>query len=163
VVALLALLGAAVGPTDPRAIGRASGTDLVRARAYAGRILSDPMPASVSRVRVDVVGTHHVAGVVVSGVKFHHALDEAGFLAEIADIVKRGFEDPAIEEVDVWAVVPLDVGQGAVVSGDVAVATSRNVFTLTVPRAEAARVVALAHSRDAFWDPRFRASLAGKR
>jgi hypothetical protein len=121
------------------------------------------MPASVSRVRVDGVGTHRVAGVVVSGVKFHRALDEASFLAEIADIVKRGFEDPAIEEVDVWVVVPLDVAQGSVVSGDVAVSTARNVFTLTVPRADAGRVLALAHSRDAFWDPAFRTSLAAKR
>jgi hypothetical protein len=118
------------------------------------------MPASVSRVRVDVVGAHRVAGVVISGVKFHRALDEAGFLAEVADIVRCGFADPAIEEVDVAATVPLDVGQGAVVSGDVAVATARNVFTVTVMRADAGRVLALARSRDAFWDPRFRASLA---
>ena len=43
---------------------------------------------------------------------------------------------PAVEEIDLWASVPIDVGKGVIVSGDLAKPTSRTVFSITVRRGE---------------------------
>ncbi|MBV8116609.1 MAG: hypothetical protein JOZ01_01455, partial [Candidatus Eremiobacteraeota bacterium] len=43
---------------------------------------------------------------------------------------------PATEEIDVWASVPIEVGKGVVVSGDLAKPTSRTVFSVSVRRGE---------------------------
>ena len=40
--------------------------------------------------------------------------------------------------VDLWASVPIDVGKGVVVNGDLAKPTSRTVFSLTARRGEGA-------------------------
>jgi hypothetical protein len=156
---LVAATTLAAAPVDPRVAERAAGSDRPRAEAIVAAILPQRFAAQVLKVRVDGFDRHRVAGITVSGNKFHESLNEARFVAEIAQLVAIAFRDPSIEETDVWATVPLDAGHGAIVSGDLARPTSRNVFTLTVPRARAADVAALATSRDAFWDPTFRASL----
>ena len=145
---------------DLRAAGRAQGNDRAGAVALATALLAREWPAQVLKVRVDSIGSHHVAGLLISGVKFHTPLDEAGFLREVAAIVEQAFAASNVEEVDVWTVVPLDAGKGAIVSGDLAKPTSRTVFTVTVPRAERARIDAIVRDpADVFWDPTWRASL----
>jgi hypothetical protein len=102
-----------------------------------------------------------VCGLVVSGVKFHHPLDRATFVAEIRDLIAGAFAAAPIEEVDLWATVPLDAGKGAVVSGDFARPVTATVFAVTVTRIELARLDAiLAGSRNVYWDPAFARELA---
>ena len=75
--------------------------------------------------------------------------------AEIAALVERAFAvSPEVEEVDVWASVPIDVGKGVVVSGDLAKPTTRTVFSLSVRRGEPPSSVAERAQKGpgAFWD-----------
>ncbi len=156
----LALPSAAAGAArDPRVVARSVGSDLPRAQAIAARILARQEPAQVVRVRVDGAGAHRVAGITIAGTKFRGPISEGRFVAEVVAVVRDAFVDPAIEETDVWVTVPIVAGEGVVVSGDLAQPTTRNVFTVTVPRTRAAAVARLARSRDAYWDSAFRASL----
>lgn len=141
---------------------RSTGSDLVTARAITTALLARPLPAQVLRVRCERAGRHVDCGLVVSGVKFHRALDLAAWNDEIATIIERAFvAAPQAEEIDCWATVPLDAGKGVVVSGDYAKPTAATVFSITVPRAGRGAVRArLADGRGVFWDPAFRASLS---
>lgn len=89
-------------------------------------------------VYADGIAGHDVAGLRLSGVHFHHALTRAEFLTEVTDLVGRAFASAPIEEVDVWVSVPLSVGKGVVVAGDLAKPTFRTVFTVSVHRGESA-------------------------
>ncbi|HEY0797587.1 MAG TPA: hypothetical protein VGD50_00480 [Candidatus Baltobacteraceae bacterium] len=142
---------------------RAVGNDRPVAIAVARGVLTQLWPASVQQVRVDASGAHLVAGIVLSGVKFHRALDVQGFLDEVQAVVQRAFLAAPIEEVDLWATVPIRVAKGAVVSGDLAVPTSRIVFACSVRRADLSRLAELLHgSADVYWDERFVAQLEGR-
>ncbi len=167
-LALLGAFGVASGTaraTAPsvvalRAAGRAEGNDRAAAVALATALLAREWPAQVLKVRVDAIGGHRVAGLLISGVKFHAPLDEAGFLREVSAIVEQSFAASDVEEVDVWTVVPLDAGKGAIVSGDLAKPTSLTVYTVTIPRAQRARIDAIVRDpSEVFWDPAWRASL----
>ena len=94
--------------------------------------------------------------------KFHQPLDIRSWNDEIAALIAGAYAAaPHADEIDCWATVPLDAGQGAVVSGDYAKPTSATVFSITVPRAGRGNVVGrLASGSGVFWDPAFRASLA---
>jgi hypothetical protein len=160
VLALAALLDAAPhavpGTSGSRALQRAAGSDRPTAVAVAASLLVQPLPAQLLKVRCDRAGNHRVCGLVVSGVKFHRALDRAAFLAEMHDLIAGAFAAAPIEEVDLWTTVPLDAGKGAVVSGDFARPSSATVFAVTVTRAELPRLTSiLAGSRNVFWDPAF--------
>ncbi|MBV8643093.1 MAG: hypothetical protein JO225_04165 [Candidatus Eremiobacteraeota bacterium] len=164
---LAALLVLAVAPPaahagNARADERSAGSDLTTARTIATALLAQPRAAQLLRVRCERVGPHADCGLVVSGVKFHRALDLAGWNAEIADLIDGAFRAaPDLAEVDCWATVPLDAGKGSVVSGDYAKPTSANVFSITAPRAARGAVRArLADGRGVFWDPAFRAALS---
>ncbi len=88
-------------------------------------------------------GTHVVLGLRLSGVKFHSTLTRDAFDREVMDLVARAFSAaPVAEEVDLWVTVPIDVGKGMVVSGDLAKPTTRTVFTLSVRRGERADALA---------------------
>jgi hypothetical protein len=153
------LLGAA--PLDPRAAARSSGTDRATAYRVAQSLLAQPLPAQLHKVRCEVLGAHRICGLTIAGTKFHHPLDRRAFTAEVAQLVRGAFAAAPLEEVDVWATVPLDAGRGAIVSGDLAVATSATVFAVTVPRAHLAGLGAqLASNRDVYWDAEFAADLA---
>ena len=125
-------------------------------------LLAHTWPAQVLKVRVDGAGAHEVAGLVLSGVKFHEPLSPRGFLAEVTALAQATLRSSAVEEVDVWTTVPLAVGKGAVVAGDFARPTTRIVFSATLPRAAAAPGVAryLERGDAVFWDPAWKASLA---
>jgi hypothetical protein len=113
-------------------------------------------------VRCERVGRHVDCGLIVSGVKFHRALDLRSWDAEIATLIDGAYAAaPDADEIDCWATVPLDAGKGTVVSGDYAQPTSATVFSVSVPRARRGSVRArLAAGVGVFWDPAFRASLS---
>ena len=147
---------------NARVDARSAGSDLVTARRIASALLTHPLPAQLLKVRCERSGRHVDCGLTVSGAHFHRPLDVRAWDDEIAGLIERAFAAaPEVDEIDCWATVPLDAGRGAVVSGDAAVPTSATVFSITVPRAERARVRArLPDDRGVFWDPAFRASLS---
>jgi hypothetical protein len=67
-------------------------------------------------------------------------------------MISRAFAaDQAVSEVDVWAVVPVAVDRSATVSGDLAVPTTRTVFSASVMRAQ--WVADPAGLGATYWDP----------
>ena len=159
---MVALVPIAVRADDPRVVQRSTGSDVTTARRIAATLLAHPQPAQLLRVRCERVGPHVDCGLVVSGVKFHRALDVRAWDDEIASLIDGAFDAvPSVDEIDLWATVPLDAGKGAIVSGDYAKPTSATVFSITVPRGARSRVRGrLPDGGGIFWDPAFRASLA---
>jgi hypothetical protein len=147
---------------DARVVKRSSGGDVATARRIAAALLAHQLPAQLLRVRCERAGAHVDCGLLVSGTKFHRALDLRSWNAEIAALIAGAFAAaPGVDEVDCWATVPLDAGKGTTVSGDFAKPSSATVFSITVPRAQRAEVAErLAAGRGTFWDPAFRASLS---
>jgi len=147
---------------DPRVAARSAGGDVATARRIAAALLAGPLPAQLLRVRCERLGRHVDCGLVIGGTKFHRKLDLPAWNAEIAALIDGAFAAaPELDELDVWATVPLDAPHGVVVSGDYAKPTSATVFSITVPRALRGAVRArLGDGRGVFWDPAFRASLA---
>lgn len=130
---------------DLDAHSRAGGNRPDIATSVGLQLFSTTWPAQVMQVLANQSGTHLVLGLRVSGVKFHAPLSRDGFDREIGDLVTRAFgAAPDAEEVDLWVTVPIDVGRGVVVSGDLAKPTSRTVFTISVARG--ASVAALLRS-----------------
>lgn len=83
------------------------------------------------------MGRHLVIGITMWGVKFHRPLTRQSFADEVVAVIEQTFAAaPNAEEVDLWTSVPLSVGKGAVVSGDLARPTSRTVFAVSVLRNE---------------------------
>jgi hypothetical protein len=159
----VALAGTRVdSQAEYRAQARAQGNDHTAAVAIGRALFGTTWPVQVTHVRVDAVGAHRVAGLVLEGTKFHDRLDEAGFLREVDDLIGIAMANAPLDEVDLWVTVPLNAGQGAIVSGDLAEATSRIVFSVTVPRDELRGLAARLHSGDVFWDAAWRASLHGQ-
>ena len=151
--------------TEINAEARTEGNRRKVAVQVGRSLLVRTWPAQVLKVRVDGAGSHSVAGLVLSGVKFHGSLDERAFLREVATLVERTFAASDVEEVDVWTTVPVAVGKGAVVAGDFAQPTTRIVFSATLRRSDAASGVmrALRVGRNVFWDASWRSSLKGRR
>ena len=134
---------------------RASGSRKDVAVRVGHTLFVTEWPAQVQRISADAVDRFVVVGLRVSGVKFHRALSRSAFAGEIAALVAETFRaDPSVREVDVWASVPLTVGKGVVVSGDLAKPTSRTVFTVSVLRGEsdAALRARLASGNGVYWD-----------
>jgi hypothetical protein len=147
---------------DPRVVGRSSGTDTATARRIAAALLAHVLPAQLTHVRCERVGPHADCGLIVSGTKFHRAMDLASWNAEIAALIDGAYAAaPGVDEIDCWATIPLSAAKGTVVSGDYAKPTAATVFSITVPRARRGAVRAsLASGAGVFWDPAFRASLS---
>jgi len=154
----------APGDVAIRAAARARGNDRGTAIAIGRGVLAQPLPAQLTQIRCERAATHHVCGLVLSGVKFKRPLDRRGFLAEVRTLIDGAFAIAPLDEVDLWTTVPLAAGKGIAVSGDFAVATSATVFAVTVPRASLPRLTdRLASGRDVFWDPAFAKSLVTER
>lgn len=111
-------------------------------------------PAQVLNVYADGFAGHDVAGLRVSGVHFHRALSRTEFAGEIAKLAGAAFSAAPIDEVDIWASVPLRVGKDIVVAGDIAKPTSRTVFSVTVIRGERdqALLTRLRQGGGVYWD-----------
>ena len=153
--------GASPTRADVDATARAEGNRKAAAIALGRALFVRTWPAQVLKVRVDGAGTHAVAGLVLSGVKFHGRLDEEGFLDEVAALVRQTFASSSVEEVDLWTTVPIAVGKGTVVAGDFAAPTTRTVFTVTVRRPDAGGGLAgrLRSSPQVYWAQDWRQSL----
>lgn len=140
---VVALLAATPSVADLDAHSRAGGNRLDIATSVGEQLFNTTWPAQVMQVLANQDGTHIVLGLRVSGVKFHESLTREAFDREVMDLIARAFAAaPAAEEVDLWVTVPLAVGKGLVVSGDLAVPTTRTVFTLSVRRGEHADALA---------------------
>jgi len=154
----LARNGGSAAETDARA--RAAGNRRAAAVALGTALFAVVRPAQVTKVRIDGAGPHTVAGLVLSGVKFHAPLDRGKFTAEVIDLVGLTFVASGVEEVDCWATVPLPPGAHVVVSGDMAQPTTRTVFAVTVRRSERATFARrLQRGTDVYWNPAFAARL----
>jgi hypothetical protein len=142
---LLALVLIAASPSvaDLDAHSRASGNRLDIATSVGEKLFSTTWPAQVLQVLANQDGANVVLGLRVNGVKFHGTLTRDGFDREVMDLVARAFAAaPTAEEVDLWVTVPISVGKGIVVSGDLAKPTTRTVFTVSVRRGESAAALA---------------------
>lgn len=123
---------------DLDAASRAAGNRMEIARAVGEKLFSTEWPAELFRVSADGIDDHVVIGLGLYGVKFHQPLDRRKFAGEIAQLVAQSFTAaPTAEEVDIWTVVPITVGKGVIVTGDLAKPTTRTVFTASVLRSEA--------------------------
>ena len=110
------------------------------AERVAVALLSAGYPEQILKVRTYKTEPAVVAGIMLSGVKFHAPVDRQTFAADAADMIYRAFAaDPSVSEVDVWAVVPIAVPPHADVSGDLAVPTNRTVFSAAVLRGDFTR------------------------
>ena len=136
-LASLTAVAYAQGPSvaDLDAHSRAAGNRLDVATAVGERIFTKTWPAQVLQVEANALDQHMILGLHVSGVKFHAPLTREQFDREIAALVARAFAaEPKAEEVDVWVTVPISVGKGVIVSGDLAKPTTRTVYTLSAVR-----------------------------
>jgi hypothetical protein len=134
---------------------RALGTRKDTAVRIGLRLFATQWAAQILRIYVDGAGSHQIAGIVLSGVKFHRPLTRTLFLSEVASIVTQTFTAAPVEEVDLWCVVPLAVGKEVIVSGDLAQPTDRTVFSVTVRRADAPRTAPSITGRTLYWDARW--------
>jgi len=159
VISALVLL-AQLFPTAPPGVdrldasARASGSRKDLAVGIGRALFHTQWPAQVLNVYADGVGGHAVAGLRVSGEHFHHSLTRDQFVGEIASLVRVTFSAAPVEEVDIWASVPLQVGKEVIVAGDLARPTARAVFTVSVRRGERtdALLRRLRASRGVYWD-----------
>jgi hypothetical protein len=157
-----AIAAAPVSAADEDARARAAGNRHAEAVKIGSVLFATRWPAQILRVRVDAVGRHAIAGLMLSAVKFHQDIDRAGFLNEIELLVQRTFAASDVEEVDVWATVPIAVKEHTVVSGDLAEPTSRTVFAVTCRRDQLTGLVARLRNGDGvYWSPDFKAQLRG--
>jgi peptidoglycan/xylan/chitin deacetylase (PgdA/CDA1 family) len=106
------------------------------AEGVAVALLARRFPEQILKVHVLSLRPATVAGIVLSGVKFHRTVNREQFEADVADMVGLAFSAAAIDEVDIWATVPLEVRAGASVSGDYAVPAAKTVFSAAVTRAQ---------------------------
>jgi hypothetical protein len=147
---------------DSNAAARAAGNRRPEAIKIGRVLLATVWPVQIMRIRVDAVGKHSIAGLMLSAVKFHQEIDRAGFLNEIELLVQRTFATSGVEEVDVWATVPIPVKAHTTVSGDLAEPTSRTVFAVTCRREQLAGLVARLRNGDGvYWSDDFKAKLRG--
>jgi len=173
-LATAALAAAALGAAAPRASApspvprsvvelnanaRAEGNRRGEAVELGRHLLATVWPAQVLKIRIDGVGPHEVAGLMLSGVKFHGRLDERGFNGEIAALVKATFAASRVEEVDIWAVEPIPFDRQEPVSGDYAEPTDRVVYSITVRRPAKGGGKKAQQQKNVFWAPDFHARL----
>ncbi len=141
---------------DLDATARASGNRLDLATRIGESVFATTWPAEVSQVSANQMDRHVIVGIRIWGVKFHDEMSRRDFVTEVIDLIGRAYAAaPAVEEVDVWASVPIEVARGEVVSGDLAVPTSRTVFSITSRRGESATAIEARASglgEGVFWD-----------
>ncbi|MBC5806358.1 MAG: polysaccharide deacetylase family protein [Candidatus Eremiobacter antarcticus] len=127
-----------LAPLDRRTLAgiarkRIAGNAPQRAEAICIALLERRFPEQILKVHLLAMQPAAVAGILLSGVKFHEAMNARRFRADVRSMVRTAFlSDKALDEVDVWATVPIAVGAGLPVSGDFAVPASRTVFSTAV-------------------------------
>lgn len=136
---------------------RIAGNDPALAEDIAVALLARGFSEQILKVHVLEVPPAAVAGIVLSGVKFHRGVSRKQFEADVSDMVELAFDaGPTIDEVDVWAAVPVAVAPGATVSGDYAVPTQKTVFSAAVQRSQwSSRRAGAGPLGTIYWDPGF--------
>ena len=155
-----AILIAQLFPTAPPGVdrldaaARAAGNRKAMAVSIGRELFKTRWPAQVLNVYADGFAGHDIAGLRISGEHFHHALTRGQFMEEIASLVRETFAAAPVDEVDVWASVPLRVGKDVVVAGDLARPSSRSVFTVSVRRGEPVGAILrrMRASAGVYWD-----------
>lgn len=146
---------------DALAVSRARGNDKPEAARIGRTLFQTRWPVQVTKVRVDLAGSHRVAGLVLSGAKFHGPVTPEGVNDEVVALVERTFEASSVEEVDVWVTLPLPTYANEVVAGDLARPTFYTVYAATVRRSERATFAErVRRGEDVYWLPKWRATLA---
>lgn len=159
-ISAIVLTAQVLFPTAPPSVGRtdayarAAGNRKPVAVQIGREVFRTTWPAQVLNVYADGIDGHDIAGLRISGVHFHHQLTRDEFFAEIADLVQRTFAAAPLDEVDLWVSVPLSVGKGVVVAGDLAKPTFRTVFTISVRRGQSTGELLqrLRQGQGVFWD-----------
>ncbi len=138
------------------AAARATGNRRAIAEQIGQAVFATRWPAEVSQISANELAGHLIVGVRIVGVKFHRPMSRDEFVEEVVSLVETVFAAaPDLEETDLWASVPVGVGKGVIVSGDLAKPTSRTVFSVTVRRGENAgslRARVTSTSDGVFWD-----------
>jgi hypothetical protein len=153
----LAVPALATAPTvaELDASARAAGNRKDLAVAIGSAIFTTLWPAQVTQISANEIDSHLLVGIRLWGVHFHQPLTRAAFEAEVVALIEKTFQtQPHVEEVDLWASVPLDVGKGVIVNGDLARPTSRQVFGVTAMRGEPASALAarIRQGHGTYWD-----------
>jgi hypothetical protein len=168
VVAVAALGPACAGAAMPsvvevNALARAAGNRKEEAVKIGLALLATRGPAQILKIRVDAVGSHQVAGILLSGENLIEPVDAAGFIQQTIVLIEGAFAASDVEEVDLWATVPIAVPPGAIVSGDLAVPVSRIVFAASARRADRqAYAMRLRAGTGVYWASDWRAELDTK-
>jgi peptidoglycan/xylan/chitin deacetylase (PgdA/CDA1 family) len=135
---------------------RAAGNDPQAEEAIAVALLARKFPEQILKVHVLASQPATVAGIVLSGVKFHRAVNRERFTADVREMVELAFEAaPNVREVDVWATVPLAVPAGTTVSGDYAAPTATTVFSAAIERRPDEESNSGVDLGKVYWDPHF--------
>jgi hypothetical protein len=151
-------VAAAYAPSvaDLDAAARAVGNRRDIAIRIGESVFSTQWPAEVSQISVNQLDDHTIVGLRIWGVKFHRPITQAEFVGEVVTLISKAFAAaPTAEEVDAWASIPIKVGKGTIVTGDLAEPTSRTVFSVTVHRGETAASMKARAAQTAsgvFWD-----------
>jgi len=156
---------AAAGGSAPDAVAaaRARGNDKPEATRIGRAIFKTTWPVQVTKIRVDAAGSHRVAGLVLSGAKFHAAVTPERFTDEVIALITQTFAESGVEEVDIWVILPLPTYAHEVVAGDLAHPTSYTVYAATVRRGERDTFGArLRRGEDVYWQPAWRDALGGR-
>lgn len=141
---------------DLDAAARAVGNRRDIAVQIGQAIFATRWPAEVSQISANELDGHLIVGIRIWGVKFHQPINREEFVSEVVSLIEQVFATaPTVEEIDAWASVPISVGKGVIVSGDLAKPTSRTVFSITARRGETTAAIkarAAATSDGVFWD-----------
>jgi hypothetical protein len=134
---------------------RASGNRKDIAIKIGDAIFATVWPAQVSQISANQLDDHLIVGIRIWGVKFHQAITRKQYITEVLALVHKAFAvEPSIEEIDLWTSVPIAVGQGVIVNGDLAKPTSRVVYSISIRRGEGSAALAAraAGTQGVFWD-----------
>jgi hypothetical protein len=137
------------------AAARAAGNRKDIATRIGDAIFATKWPAQVSQVSANQLDSHLIVGIRMWGVKFHQPMTRRDFVAQVVALAERAFAaQPGIEEIDLWTSVPIAVGKGVIVSGDLAKPTSRVVYSITIRHGEGSAALAAraAGTHGVFWD-----------
>lgn len=125
------------------------------AESVAVALLARRFAEPIMKVHVLTIPEEAVAGIVLSGVKFHAPVSRNRFIADVREMAKTAFAAaPSLDEIDIWATVPVSVPAGEPVSGDFAVPTSKTVFSSVVTQQRRGLQTSLVWGTT-YWDPRW--------
>lgn len=160
-IRLLALVlprAAAVASIDWEALThvareRIAGNAPQTAESITVALLSRKFPEQILKVHVVASKPATVAGIVLSGVKFHEPVNRERFERDVREMVAAAFSvAPSLDEVDIWATVPIEVNSQATVSGDYATPTAKTVFSAAVTRSSRSQTTDSWDLGVTYWD-----------